>query len=106
MVLLNEESVHSKGVVVGPSQLGTYVHVDDGVIVGDNSSSTEYTVDFWMNHFANALEELGFTVNDRNPSSELSKVVGYTPEVSPARLHLARDKAVKLYTELMELHRS
>lgn len=105
MSILNEDVVKGKGLVITPEQCCTYVHVDDGIVVGDRRAQGIQKVNAWMETFANSLHEQGFIVNERNPDAQVEKVVGYAPRRSPAQLRLVPSKAASLYNELHRLHR-
>ncbi len=91
-------TVKGTQVVPGPHQLAAYVHVDDGLVFSGTANS-QHVVDTWVHTMANALEEVGFTVTDRQVEGSLQKLVGYEPQTSPARLMMNRKKAVQLIEE-------
>jgi len=49
-----------------------------------------------MNVLADALEDVGFVVTDRNSADSLEKIIGYRPQRSPARLELPIARGVVL----------
>ena len=52
---------------------------------------------------ANALEEAGFIVNDRQANVDIEKVLGYVPRRSPAEFALPDRKIGLLYISLREV---
>ena len=79
---------------LSPEQFAFYLHVDDGVVVGDGSRRAG--VNFLLDAAANKLTEAGFKVTDRQYDPELERIVGYSVCRSPARLELPLKRAVLL----------
>ena len=99
--VLNESSVQGRNTVVRNGQQCCYLHVDDGLFFGDASqpSSTDRT----MERCAQALVEVGFTVDNNELNGNVSKIIGYAPQRSPARLNTPAAKAVLISDALRHL---
>lgn len=105
--LLNETVVEGKHVILTPSQLALYLHVDDGLVISDaDQKQATSAADTWMNILADGLEKEGFLVADRTPNHELTKVVGYQPVHRPAKFLLPADRSAFLYAEFMSLYKA
>ena len=103
VALLNECAVRGKNVIIEPGQQACYVHVDDGVIIGDPEDCRG--TDAMMHVCADALEESGFQVDDRQGDGKLEKIVGYAIQRHPAQLRLPGRKSVLLVDSLRALAR-
>ena len=106
MCVLNEETVRGTGVLISACQLGIYMHVDDGILVGDSRGGGIAQVDHWLTIFADSLEDLGFIVKERYTDAELTKAVGYEPCRHPAQLRMQPKRAIAVYRNLMTLLQS
>ena len=97
--LLNEAFSRGTMVTVGKHQVAAYFHVDDGVFASAQSAPREKEMpraDALMLEAAESLEELGFSVKDRFPSSVGQKIVGYQWESFPPELGLDPRREVLL----------
>ena len=103
VALLNEHAVRGHNAIIEPGQVACYMHVDDGVIVGDPKD--ERSTDALMHVCADALEDVGFQVDDRQGNDKLEKVVGYVIQRHPAQLRLPAAKSVLLTDSLRLLAR-
>jgi hypothetical protein len=56
-----------------------------------------------MHRCADALEGLGFVVTDRQQAAQVTKIVGYQPRRTPARMELPDQKSVDLRGSLLWL---
>ena len=124
VAFLNEETARNTRVVVTNKQKAIYIHVDDGVCIGENlkasdstdgqhcteiSQSTDGTdgrqpSDDVMLAGAAALEDIGFWVKDQQMDSELEKVVGYEIQRRPACFRFPFVKCGLLYNALMQIY--
>ena len=77
--MLNECAVRGKNVIIEPGQQACYVHVDDGVLIGDPKDCRG--TDAMMHVCADALEESGFQVDDRQGNDKLEKIRKYNGSV-------------------------
>jgi len=100
--VLNEVSVRGEGAVIKDDQCAAYIHVDDGVFVSARRRGPDDLPwsDVWMMRFANRAEENGLLVPDRKLSGSVQKVLGYEPELKPARYRMAGDRRALLYEAL------
>ena len=69
-----------------------YLHVDDGTFVGTDERMTNRL----MHDTADALERVGFEVNDRRESQPVTKLIGYESVRRPPTLCFPLEKAVRL----------
>ena len=97
IAILNEDSVKRRRVIVRGQQTALYIHVDDGICIGERNQTNPVISDQLMQHCADALEDIGFVVPDRQHDSEVGKVVGYIPIRSPAQLRIPPDKSANLH---------
>jgi hypothetical protein len=90
VTVLNEEAVRGNGVVLTAQQAGFYLHVDDGVfmVAAGAGVKEDQVADSLVDLGANALEDVGFVVNDRVATRDLKTIIGYEVERRPARLRL------------------
>ena len=91
VAFLNESVLEGSKVVVEGGQVGTYIHVDDGIMLVDGKSQTT-SADAMMHRAADELEGLGFTVGDRTEDGKVKKVIGFEPCRKPARFQLPAEK--------------
>jgi hypothetical protein len=98
--ILNEDAITGRHVIIENNQAAFYLHVDDGIIITDRQEDPP-ECNRIMEHLADALEAIGFVVKDRTHDDKLTRIIGYEPERSPARLRLPLRKRV-LLTEAMQ----
>ena len=96
----NETAARGAGVILGASSQAFYLHVDDGVIAASSPPASAGAADATMNLLADALEDVGFVVTDRNSADTLDKIIGYRPQRSQARLELPINRGVMLHDAL------
>ena len=87
---LNEASSRERGVVLGSSDTGFYLHIDDGLICTDGGTHGpgEAKVNSLVHQVADSLEDAGFLVKDRREHGSVDRIVGYEIEASPARVRV------------------
>ena len=100
LYLLNETALDSQVIRMSPTSTSFYLHVDDGCVIRDGGGNS---ADSLMHTCADALEELGFEVSDRQENAKLDKIVGYETCRSPARLLIPKGKMWLLYAALRHL---
>lgn len=92
--VVNEEAARGRRVTLRDGQRAFYLHVDDGIVLGERGCSVPRRVDELM--AADGLESVGFVVPDRRSDADVDKIVGYVVDRAPARLRLPERKAALL----------
>ena len=92
-------------VVLGKSQSGIYIHVDDTAAITSHSSLAEARrlANSLMHESAEALVGAGFKVTDRREAAPEQRIVGYIVEESPARLVAPALKALQIRGALLHM---
>ena len=106
VAFLNEATVRNQHVIISPTQTAFYLHVDDGLFISDDKNTPERNANALMEKSADALTQLGFKVTDRNYSPNVERIVGYEPELHPARVRFRADRSALLYESLKSFSRS
>ena len=97
--MLNGTVARKDRAVVDSQNVAFYLHVDDGLIITDNDDlSTKL-----MHASADALEKVGFVVEDRQTPDMLAKIVGYQVRRSPPGLCFPAEKARHLRSGMLWL---
>ena len=99
---LNEDVERRRRTVLTSRQRAFYLHVDDGMTAAPLPSparpgSGPRSVEGLMRATADSCEQDGFVVDDRRGPMELGKILGFEVERRPARIIVAKDRAVNLY---------
>jgi hypothetical protein len=102
VAFLNEFTGGTRGISLGQGQAAHYIHVDDGVFACDGLDLSVTPEDL-MHRAADALEAVGFKVDDRRGRAQLQKIIGYAPSQRPAQLRLPDSKLAELHEELARL---
>ena len=89
LYMINEHGKSGKRAIVNSNSNAFYLHVDDGIVLSASADEADHC----MNLTGDSLEDVGFSVKDRNKSSELSKTLGYTVLHDPPGFEYPREKA-------------
>ncbi len=82
VTFLNESAARAQRAVIDSDASAFYLHVDDGIVISEDRARANSLMDF----SADALEEKGFVVTDRQHCDQLLKAVGYEVLNKPALL--------------------
>jgi hypothetical protein len=91
-VSLNDEFQVGEDLLISDSKLATYIHVDDCIAFGGAGSDPATASKL----VARAVERLGFRIPFIEHDSEVTKVVGYCPELTTGRWLPPRERLVLL----------
>ncbi len=90
--ILNETAARHMRTTIDAVSSAFYLHVDDGIFVGTDERMTNKL----MHDTADALERVGFEVNDRRESQPVMKLIGYESVRRPPTLRFPLEKGVRL----------